>query len=77
MKTEKVLVIAEQALEFAIGWTVGSVVHSTAKTKGCVDDILVTVGAGALAFIAGRAFCREFVKVCENKLDVDLKDRFV
>lgn len=77
MKTEDKLVIVEQVLEFAIGWTIGGVVHSVVKPKGAIDSILTTVGTSAIAFVAGRKFCNEFVEICENKLDVDLKDRFV
>lgn len=77
MKTEDKLVIVEQVLEFAIGWTIGGVVHSVVKPKKGIDSILTTVGTSAIAFVAGRKFCNEFVKICEDKLDVDLKDRFV
>lgn len=77
MKTEDKLVIVEQVLEFAIGWTIGGVVHSVVKPKKGIDNILTTVGSSAIAFVAGRKFAKEFVELCENKMDVELKDRFV
>ena len=77
MKTEDKLVIVEQVLEFALGWTIGGVVHSVVKPKKGVDSILTTVGTAAIAFVAGRHFCKEFVELCDNKFDIDLKDRFV
>ena len=77
MKTEKALVIAENVMEFAIGWTIGGVVYSVVKPKKGIDSILTTVGTAAIAFVVGRKFCKEFTELCENKLDVDLKDRFV
>ncbi len=77
MKTEEKLIIVEQVLEFAIGWTIGGVVHSVVKPKKGIDNILTTVGSAAIAFVAGRQFAKEFVELCESKADVDLKDRFV
>ena len=77
MKTEDKLVIVEQVLEFAIGWTIGGVVHSVVKPKKGIDNILTTVGASAIAFVAGRKFAKEFVELCESKMDVELEDRFV
>ena len=77
MKTEDKLVIVEQVLEFAIGWTIGGVVHSVVKPKKGIDNILTTVGSSAIAFVAGRKFAKEFVELCESKMDVELKDRFV
>lgn len=77
MKTEDKLVIVEQVLEFAIGWTIGGVVHSVVKPKKGIDNILTTVGASAIAFVAGRKFANEFVELCESKMDVELKDRFM
>ena len=77
MKTEDKLVIVEQVLEFAIGWTIAGVVHSVVKPKKGIDSILTTVGTSAIAFIAGRKFNKEFVELCENKMDVNLKDRFI
>ncbi len=77
MKTEDKLVIVEQVLEFAIGWTIGGVVHSVVKPKKGIDNILTTVGTAAIAFVAGRKFAKEFVEICESKADVDLKDRLV
>lgn len=77
MKTEDKLVIVEQVLEFAIGWTIGGIVHAVVRPKKGIDSILTTVGTSAIAFVAGRKFGKEFNELCENKLDVDLKDRFV
>ena len=77
MKTEDKLIIVEQVLEFAIGWTIGGVVYSVVKPKKGIDNILTTVGTAAIAFTAGRKFAKEFVELCESKMDVDLKDRFV
>lgn len=77
MKTEDKLVIVEQVLEFAIGWTIGGVVHSVVRPKKGIDSILTTVGTSAIAFVAGRKFAKEFVELCENKFDVDLKDRLM
>lgn len=77
MKTEEKLIIVEQVLEFAIGWTIGGVVHSVVKPKKGIDNILTTVGTAAIAFMAGRKFSQDFVEICEKKMDVDLKDRFL
>lgn len=75
-KTDKI-VIAEQVCEFAIGWTIGGVVHSVVKPKKGIDNILTTVGTAAIAFIVGRAFGNAVTEICDKKFGIDMEDKLV
>lgn len=77
MDTEKKLVIAEQVCEFAIGFVVGGIINAVAQPKGFVNKTLTLIGSSAIAFVAGRAFNKEFVDVCDQVFDVDLSDKFI
>jgi hypothetical protein len=77
MSKEKKLIVVEQVCEFAIGWTVGAAVMAVAQPKSALDKVLTSIGSTAIAYTVGRKFNKEFVEVCDQIFDVNLKDRFI
>lgn len=77
MTTKDKIIVAEQVCEFAVGWTVGGIVHSIVKPKGFVDNVFTSVGTVAIAFLAGRAVGKAFTEICDKNFDIDISDKLV
>ena len=74
MKTKKTLIALGYVFDFAIGYTVGSVIEGAVKPQKVVGHVLTDLGSIALSYVAAKKFNADYASWCGTMFDVDVSD---
>ena len=77
MNKEKLIVAGEHVGEFLLGATIGIAARNVVKPEGKVETVLTDLGTLVVAWMAGRAFGKEYYGVCDKVFGTEFSENII